>query len=223
MYLGIDLGTSEVKVVLLDESGEMTASASAPLEVLRPQPRWSEQSAESWWKAALVAVDKLEASHAARLGSVRGIGLSGQMHGATLLDGADQPLRPAILWNDGRCDAECGELETRVPRMRAITGNLAMPGFTAPKLIWVAKHEPTIFAQVKSVLLPKDYLRLRLTGEKVSEMSDAAGTLWLDVGSATGRTRCWPPTAVASADAAPGRGQRALRRAARGSAPSAGA
>ena len=91
MYLGIDLGTSEVKVVLLEESGEITASASAPLEVLRPQPRWSEQSAESWWKAALVAVDKLEASHAARLGSVRGIGLSGQMHGATLLDGADQP------------------------------------------------------------------------------------------------------------------------------------
>src|SRR5512142_102319 len=182
MYLGIDLGTSEVKVVLLDEGGGIAASASAPLEVLRPQPRWSEQSAESWWEASLSAVDKLRAGHAATLAAVKGIGLSGQMHGATLLDGADRPLRAAILWNDARSDEECKELERREPRMRAITGNLAFPGFTAPKLIWVERHEPKIFAQVRSVLLPKDYLRLRLTGEKVSEMSDAAGTLWLDVG-----------------------------------------
>jgi xylulokinase len=182
MYLGIDLGTSEVKAVLLEEGGAIAASASAPLEVLRPQPRWSEQQPESWWEASLAAVDKLGAAHAARLAAVKGIGLSGQMHGATLLDGADRPLRPAILWNDTRSDAECKELEARVPALRAITGNLAFPGFTAPKLVWVEKHEPKIFAQVKSVLLPKDYLRLRLTGEKVSEMSDAAGTLWLDVG-----------------------------------------
>src|SRR5512141_880944 len=182
MYLGIDLGTSEVKVVLLEESGEIAASASAPLELFHPQPRWSEQPAESWWEASLAAVGKLQASHPAKLGAVKGIGLSGQMHGATLLDSADRPLRPAILWNDVRSDEECKELEAREPRMRAITGNLAFPGFTAPKLLWVAKHEPAVFAQVKSVLLPKDYLRLRLTGEKVSEMSDAAGTLWLDVG-----------------------------------------
>jgi xylulokinase len=181
MYLGIDLGTSEVKVVLLAESGEIAASASAPLEVLRPQPRWSEQSAEAWWEASLAAVDQLKAAHAAKLAAVKGIGLSGQMHGATLLDAADRPVRAAILWNDSRSDQECKELERREPRMRAITGNLAFPGFTAPKLIWVEKHEPEIFAKVKSVLLPKDYLRLRLTGEKVSEMSDAAGTLWLDV------------------------------------------
>ncbi len=182
MYLGIDLGTSEVKVVLLEESGEIAASASAPLELSHPQPRWSEQAAESWWEASLAAVDRLRASHPAKLGAVEGIGLSGQMHGATLLDGADRPLRPAILWNDVRSDEECKELEARVPAMRAITGNLAFPGFTAPKLLWVEKHEPKVFAQVRSVLLPKDYLRLRLTGEKVSEMSDAAGTLWLDVG-----------------------------------------
>ncbi len=182
MYLGIDLGTSEVKVVLLDEGGGIAASATAPLEVLRPQPRWSEQSAESWWEASLASIDKLRASHPAALAAVKGIGLSGQMHGATLLDAGERPLRPAILWNDTRSDEECRELEKREPRMRAITGNLAFPGFTAPKLIWVEKHEPRIFAQVKSVLLPKDYLRLRLTGDKVSEMSDAAGTLWLDVG-----------------------------------------
>jgi xylulokinase len=112
---------------------------------------------------------------------VRGIGLSGQMHGATLLDSADRPLRPAILWNDGRAGAECVDLERREPRSRTITGNLAMPGFTAPKLLWVAAHEPDIFAATRRVLLPKDYLRLRMTGAAASEMSDAAGTLWLDV------------------------------------------
>jgi len=182
MYLGIDLGTSEVKAVLLEDGGGIAASASAPLEVQRPQPRWSEQSAESWWEASLAAVDRLKGANPKGLSAVRGMGLSGQMHGATLLDAADRPLRPAILWNDTRSDEECRELEARVPTLRALTGNLAMPGFTAPKLLWVAKHEPKVFAQVRSVLLPKDYLRLHLTGEKVSEMSDAAGTLWLDVG-----------------------------------------
>src|SRR5512141_299750 len=124
MYLGIDLGTSEVKVVLLEESGEIAASASASLEVLRPRPRWSEQSAEAWWEASLSAIDRLKVSHGAKLAAVKGIGLSGQMHGATLLDGADRPLRAAILWNDARSDEECKELERREPRMRAITGNL---------------------------------------------------------------------------------------------------
>ncbi len=181
MYLGIDLGTSEVKVVLLDEGGAIVASATAPLEVQRPQPRWSEQSAQSWWDASLAAVDKLKAQRPEALAAVKGLGLSGQMHGATLLDAADRPLRPAILWNDTRSADECKELEARVPALRKITGNLAFPGFTAPKLVWVERHEPQVFAKVKSVLLPKDYLRLRLTGEKVSEMSDAAGTLWLDV------------------------------------------
>ena len=112
---------------------------------------------------------------------MKGIGLSGQMHGATLLDSRDRVLRPAILWNDGRCVAECDELEAREPASRRITGNLAMPGFTAPKLIWVARYEAEVFAMTTRVLLPKDYVRLRMTGEHVSEMSDASGTLWLDV------------------------------------------
>jgi xylulokinase len=182
MYLGIDLGTSEVKALLMAEGGAIVGTAGAPLEVSRPQPRWSEQSPDSWWDASLLAIDKLKATHPAELAQVRAVGLSGQMHGATLLDAADRPLRPAILWNDTRSDRECAELEKAVPATHAITGNLAMPGFTAPKLLWVARHEPEVFAKVRTVLLPKDYLRLRLTGEKVSEMSDAAGTLWLDVG-----------------------------------------
>jgi xylulokinase len=182
MYLGIDLGTSEMKAVLLEEGRGIVGSASVSLEVQRPQPRWSEQSPDAWWAASLAVVDKLKVAHPAQVAAVQGMGLSGQMHGATLLGSDDRPLRPAILWNDTRSDQECKELEERVPQLRAITGNLAMPGFTAPKLVWVDKHEPQVFAQVRSVLLPKDYLRLLLTGERASEMSDAAGTLWLDVG-----------------------------------------
>ena len=181
MFLGIDLGTSEVKALLVDESGALAGSAGSPLEVQRPHPRWSEQSPEAWWEATLAAVEGLRRAHPERLAAVRGVGLSGQMHGATLLDAQDRPLRPAILWNDARSGEECEELVARVPATSAITGNLAMPGFTAPKLIWVAKHEPEVFVRVATVLLPKDYLRLRLTGDKVSDMSDAAGTLWLDV------------------------------------------
>src|SRR6185312_12437419 len=126
---------------------------------------------------------------------VRGVGLSGQMHGATLLDAQDRPLRPAILWNDGRSAAECLELERREPASRAITGNIIMPGFTAPKLLWVSRHEPEIFRRVACVLLPKDYVRLKLTGEKVSDMSDAAGTGWLDVGR-----RGWSDAMLAATD-----------------------
>jgi xylulokinase len=181
MFLGIDLGTSEVKALLVDESGAVAGSAGSPLEVQRPHPRWAEQSPEAWWQATLSAVEGLRRANPQRLAAVRGVGLSGQMHGATLLDAKDRPLRPAILWNDLRSGEECEELVARVPATWTITGNLAMPGFTAPKLIWVAKHEPEVFARVATVLLPKDYLRLRLTGDKVSDMSDAAGTLWLDV------------------------------------------
>jgi xylulokinase len=178
MYLGIDLGTSSVKAVIVDEAEAVIAQASAPLAVSRPQPLFSEQEAGDWWGATVESILRLPALARA---SVRGIGLSGQMHGATLLDRADVPLRPAILWNDGRSAAECLALEQREPRSREITGNIMMPGFTAPKLAWVARHEPEIFARTATVLLPKDYLRLRLTGERVSEMSDASGTGWLDV------------------------------------------
>ena len=178
--------------MLLTEQGTVSASASAPLEVSRPAPGFSEQSPEAWWQATVRAVSALPGDARAK---VRAVGLSGQMHGATLLDAQDRPLRPAILWNDGRSAEECVELERREPSSRAITGNIMMPGFTAPKLLWVARHEPDIFRRTDCVLLPKDYVRLRLTGDKVSEMSDAAGTGWLDVGR-----REWSDAMLAATD-----------------------
>ncbi|PXW99208.1 xylulokinase [Sphaerotilus hippei] len=193
MYLGIDLGTSEVKCLLLDREHRLVATVGESLSVQRPQPLWSEQLPGDWWAATDRALLRLRASHPAAMAQVRGIGLSGQMHGAVLLDGDQQVLRPAILWNDGRSGVECAELEAACPDLHEITGNLAMPGFTAPKLLWVHKHEPELFERVACVLLPKDWLRLRLTGELVSEMSDAAGTLWLDVGR-----RCWSEAILAA-------------------------
>ena len=181
MYLGIDLGTSEVKVLLIDEAQRIVASTHAPLGVSRPHPLWSEQDPADWWRATLMAIAAVARSHPRELAALRAIGLSGQMHGAVLLDAAGTVLRPAILWNDTRSAEQCVELERRVPHLRAITGNLAMPGFTAPKLLWVAEHEPELFRRTATVLLPKDYLRYLLTGEFISDLSDASGTLWLDV------------------------------------------
>lgn len=182
MDLGIDLGTSEVKVVLVDDAGRVVGQAHGAVPISRPQPLWSEQNPQDWWSATFAALAQLRAAHPAEYAAVRGLGLSGHMHGATLLDAQDRVLRPAILWNDGRSHAQCAELEARAPDSRRITGNIAMPGFTAPKLMWVEAHEPEIFRRTARVLLPKDYLRLRLTGEAVSDMSDSSGTLWLDVG-----------------------------------------
>ncbi len=179
MYLGIDLGTSSVKAVLMSEDQTMLASQTAPLEVFRAHPGWSEQDPAEWWVELRSVVDRLASAHSGAVAAVRGIGLSGHMHGATLLDAADHPLRRCILWNDGRSDEEARSLSAAAER---ITGNIAMPGFTAPKLAWVQRHEPDIFAKVASVLLPKDYIRLLLTGDKASEMSDSAGTLWLATG-----------------------------------------
>jgi xylulokinase len=193
MYLGIDLGTSGIKAVLVDETETVRASHTEALEVSRPHAGWSEQNPEDWWQGTLRALDALAASDPAGMAAVQGIGLSGQMHGAVLLDEAGEPLRPAILWNDTRCEAECRELEESFPSLRQITGNPAMPGFTAPKLLWVRKHEPDIFARTNTVLLPKAYLRYRLTGEMIEEMSDASGTLWLDVGG-----RAWSEAALAA-------------------------
>ncbi|MBC2667583.1 xylulokinase [Novosphingobium piscinae] len=190
MFLGIDVGTSCVKAVVCAADGTVTAQHSAELTVSRPRPLWSEQDPGDWVAAAHRAVLGLDP---ALRREVRGIGLAGQMHGATLLGSDDRPLRPAILWNDGRSFAECTALEAAEPRLRAITGNLAMPGFTAPKLAWVRQHEPDVFAATRAVLLPKDYVRLALTGEKASDLSDAAGTLWLDVGK-----RCWSEVMLAA-------------------------
>jgi xylulokinase len=199
MFLGIDVGTSGVKAVIVSETGTVVAQATAPLTVARPHELWSEQDPDAWWAATEQAVLALD--EALRRG-VQGIGLSGQMHGATLLGADDRPLRAGILWNDGRSYAECSEIEANEPRSREITGNLAMPGFTAPKLLWVKHHEPEIYARVHKVLLPKDYVRLVMTGDAASDLSDSAGTLWLDVGlrdwsdpmlSATGLVRAQMP------------------------------
>jgi xylulokinase len=179
MYLGIDLGTSGVKAVLIDADQAAVAEASAPLSVDRPHAGWSQQDPADWIRAAEAALDRLAGE--AGLGAVRGIGLSGQMHGATILDASDRPLRPCMLWNDTRAHAEAAELDGD-PRFRSVTGNIVFPGFTAPKVLWLQRHEPETFARLARVLLPKDYLRLWLTGEHVAEMSDAAGTSWLDTG-----------------------------------------
>ncbi|MBU2879931.1 xylulokinase [Aliiglaciecola lipolytica] len=181
MFLGIDLGTSGVKVIILDEQDRLLAQASGSLSVSRPAPLFSEQNPADWWLATCTAIEELKNTHSALLQSVKAIGLSGQMHGATLLDKDNKVIRPAILWNDGRSASQCLELEKREPNSRSITGNIAMPGFTAPKLVWLKEYEPENFAKVAKVLLPKDYLRFLMTGDFASDMSDSAGTLWLDV------------------------------------------
>jgi xylulokinase len=178
MYLGIDVGTSAVKALIAGEDGRIVAQASEPLEVCGPRTGWSEQNPEDWWRASVAAVRRLPARSRR---AVRTVGLCGQMHGATLLGRGDEVLRPAILWNDGRSAPQCVQLEQIEPRLRSITGNAAMPGFTAPKILWVREHEPDVYARIAHVLLPKDYVRLRLTGEYFTDPSDASGTLWLDV------------------------------------------
>ena len=179
MYLGIDLGTSSIKLILMKASGDIVATESSAFEVSRPRPLWSEQNPLDWFDGMEMCINKLASQH--DLTQVLSIGLSGQMHGATLLDNLNNVIRPAILWNDGRCAAECEQIEEMVPGARAITGNIVMPGFTAPKILWVKNHEPENFAKINKVLLPKDYLRFRLSGDFASDMSDSAGTSWLDV------------------------------------------
>ncbi len=181
MYLGIDLGTSGVKIVVLDNNENIAAQASASLDVSRPKNLWSEQDPADWWKATNLAMAELKTNHPDIVSSVKGISIAGQMHGATMLDSDNNIIRPAILWNDGRSEEECKEIEANFSESRQVTGNIAMPGFTAPKLVWMKKHEPELFAKVAKVLLPKDYLRFLMTGDFASDMSDSAGTLWLDV------------------------------------------
>ena len=152
MYLGIDLGTSSVKVILMDETQHIIGSSHQALNVNRPHAGWSEQNPEDWISATQICIDQLKQIHPRQLADVRGIALSGHMHGATLLDAADQVLRPCILWNDTRSYIEAAELDAN-PLFRQLSGNIVFPGFTAPKLLWVQKHEPEIFARVAKVLL----------------------------------------------------------------------
>ncbi len=208
MYLGLDLGTSGIKAMLVDENFATIGVAHAPLSVSRPHPGWSEQAPADWITASEAVIGELARKHPDAMARLAAIGLSGHMHGATLLDASDQVLRPCILWNDGRSGPQCAELTARAD-FHGIAGNLVMAGFTAPKLLWVAQNEPEIFEATAKVLLPKDYLRLWLTGDHVAEMSDAAGTLWLDVAkrdwsdellAATGLSRAQMPALVEGSD-----------------------
>ncbi|EOG9295598.1 xylulokinase [Proteus mirabilis] len=201
MYLGLDLGTSSVKAIIMNEQGDVVASHSIPLTLSRPHPQWSEQDPQAWWQATDEAIKQLNRTQP--MEQIQAIGLSGQMHGAVLLDAQQNILRPAILWNDGRSVKQCLRLAKQYPQFKEITGNLVMPGFTAPKLQWVAENEAEIFCQIAHVLLPKDFLRWKMSGNFASDMSDAAGTLWLDMQkrdwsdellAATGLSRCQMPT-----------------------------
>lgn len=184
MYIGIDIGTSGIKGILLNDNHQILASYIEKLTVSRPYPLWSEQNPLDWWEATDKVLLALSSQHS--LKEVKSIGLTGQMHGAVLLDKEGSVLRPAILWNDGRSYQECIELEETISDSREITGNVMMPGFTAPKICWVRKHELEIYHKIDKVVLPKDYLRWLMTGVFASDMSDASGTMWLDV-----KDRAW--------------------------------
>ncbi len=180
MFLGIDIGTSSVKAVLADDADGIAGTASQPVPIARPRQLWSEQDPEDWWHAVCAVLDRLAAEAPAAMAAVRAMGLSGQMLGVTLLDAADRPVRPALLWNDGRASAECAALHDVFADFPDIVGCRAMPGFSAPKLLWLARHEPAGLGRTRRILLPKDYVRLRLTGEHASDRADASATLLMD-------------------------------------------
>ena len=182
MYVGLDLGTSGLRALLVDDAGTPHASANAAIDTAHPHPGWSEQDPDDWIRAARAALAELRRTDPVRFGAVRGIGLSGHMHGATLIDVRGAALRACMMWNDTRSHAEAARLDA-IPAFRTQTGNIVFPGFTAPKVAWVERHEPEVFARIDRILLPKDYLRLWLTGLAVSDVSDSAGTAWLDVGA----------------------------------------
>ncbi len=182
MYVGLDLGTSGLRALLVDGEGQTIGETEAAVETSHPKPGWSEQDPNAWIEACRSAMAELKLNHPDAVSSVRGIGLSGHMHGATLFDKNGHHLRPCMMWNDTRSAKEAARFDA-IGRMREISGNIVFPGFTAPKLEWVRLNEPSIFDKVAKVLLPKDALRLWLTGEFVSDMSDSAGTSWLDVGA----------------------------------------
>ena len=180
MFLGVDVGTSALKAVLTGDDGAPLASAQAAYGVSRPRPLWSEQDPELWWQAFLQVCDDLRRRQPRAFAATEALGFSGQMHACLLLDGKGSPLRPAILWNDGRAAEECRLLESRVPRLGQLAGVPAMPGFTAPKLLWLARHEPHVLPAARHLLMAKDYIRFRLSGRAAMDMADAAGTLLLD-------------------------------------------
>ena len=201
--IGLDVGTSGAKGLAVAPDGAVVARAERAYPLSTPRPGWAEQDPEDWWRASVAVLDELQAA----AGTPAGIGLSGQMHGLVALDGADRVLRPAILWNDQRTVAECAEIEQRLgfERLVALTGNRALTGFTAPKLLWLRNHEPESFARIARIMLPKDYVRLRLCGEHAIDVADASGTLLFDVAR-----RRWSDEVLAALDLDPAWLPRAL-------------
>ncbi|HKO33290.1 MAG TPA: FGGY family carbohydrate kinase, partial [Candidatus Limnocylindria bacterium] len=183
LVLGLDISTTATKAILVDGDGVVRGIAQSAYDLSAPHPLWSEQDPGDWWTGTVAAVRTVLAETRTRAEEVEGIGLTGQMHGAILLDASNAVLRPAILWNDQRTAAECDEIRAAVgaQRLIQITGNDALTGFTAPKLLWVREHEPEVWSRIAHLLLPKDYVRLRLTGEHAIDKADAAGTLLLDL------------------------------------------
>ncbi|HXB57455.1 MAG TPA: xylulokinase [Vicinamibacteria bacterium] len=191
LFLGVDVSTTGVKALLVDGAGKVAASATTPLTLETPRPLWSEQDPQAWWAGATASIRAALAAAPAAGKDVAAVGLTGQMHGLVLLDEAERVLRPAILWNDQRTQAECEEIRSRMGGRAAlveVTGNDALTGFTAPKILWVRKHEPAVYARVRLVLLPKDYVRLRLSGEAAMDKADGSGTLLFDLAA-----RAWSP------------------------------
>jgi len=181
--LGIDVSTTGVKALLIDERGDVIASETTPLQLSTPRPLWSEQEPEDWWSATCASLRRLLARPGIDASRIAAVGLTGQMHGLVLLDDHGRPLRPAILWNDQRTAAECEEIRQRIGRdeLIEVTGNDALTGFTAPKLLWVQQHEPEVWARARAMLLPKDYVRFRLTGQLAMDKADGSGTLLFDL------------------------------------------
>ena len=195
--LGLDVSTTAAKALLIDDTGQVAGVASTPLTVSSPRPLWSEQDPADWWAGMAAAIRQVLSETGVAGDAVAAIGLTGQMHGLVLLDDAGRVLRPAILWNDQRTAAECDEIRARVGRERLIQicGNDALTGFTAPKLLWVRAHEPEIYAQARHVLLPKDYIRLRLSGDYAMDCADGSGTMLFDLGR-----RAWSAELLAALD-----------------------
>jgi xylulokinase len=184
-FLGIDTSTTGSKALIINENGEVLASASSSHTLQMPKPLWSEQNPAEWWRAVSVSIRSVLKSAGINGERIGAVGLTGQMHGLVLLDEAGNILRPAILWNDQRTQRQCEEIHQIIGRERfiQITGNAALTGFTAPKILWVKENEPDIYARIKHILLPKDYIRYKLTGEYAMDKAGAAGTVLFDLKS----------------------------------------
>jgi xylulokinase len=197
LFLGIDISTTGAKALLIDRAGEVVANATTSLSLSTPRPLWSEQHPHDWWLAVVNSIREALAGPGLSGSNVAAIGLTGQMHGLVLLDASREVLRPAILWNDQRCGVECDEIRDLVGRQRLIqtTGNEALTGFTAPKIVWVRKHEPEVFARARHVLLPKDYIRFRLTAGLAMDKADGSGTMLFDL-----KTRDWSNDVLSALD-----------------------